>query len=70
MSRAEAQAAKDAVRILERVVEELRVHGVNADIARDPRGGYDIYIDYEDLDVLDRLCAERRLSPEAEELLC
>ena len=70
MSHAEAQAAKDTISILERVVEELRIHGVDADVARDPQGSYDIYIDYEDLDVLDRLCAEKRLSPEAEKLVC
>ena len=44
-------------------------YGVDADVARDPAGVYDVYIGLDDVDKLDRLCRERRLGPEARELM-
>ena len=56
--------------LLVEVVEELRRHGIRAELVRDPLGRYDVYIDVGDLDKLDRLCDEKSISPEAEKLLC
>jgi len=39
-------------------------------VARDPAGVYNVYIGLDDVDKLDRLCREGRLSPEARELMC
>lgn len=39
-------------------------------MARDPAGVYNVYIGLDDVDKLDRLCREGRLSPEARELMC
>jgi len=72
LSRIEPKAAGGVtpLRVLERVAEELRRHGIDADVARDPLGRYDIYVGFDDIDKLDRLCSEKKLSPEAEKLLC
>jgi len=74
LSRAETEGTLESEatrRGLQGIVEELRRHGIHADVERDPlRGGSDIYIDLNDLDKLDRLCSEKRLSPEAQRLLC
>ena len=72
MSRVEprAESGMTSLDALERVARELRSHGVYAEVAKDPLGRYDIYIDPSDEDKLDKLCSEKRLSPEAEKLLC
>ena len=56
--------------VLERVAGELRRHGVRARVRPDYRGIPDLYIDYDDMGLLDKLCDEKKLSKEAEELLC
>ena len=66
MSRAEARhAVEGAVQreVLERVAEELRHHGIEADVARDPMGVYDVYIGLDDVDKLDRRCREGEPQP-------
>jgi len=47
-----------------KAVEELRRHSINADVTRDPLGKHDIYIDIDDLDKLNSLCMEGKLTPE------
>ncbi|BEP17377.1 hypothetical protein PYJP_07290 [Pyrofollis japonicus] len=56
--------------VLQRIMEELRRHGVRARVRLNHRGTPDIYIDYDDLDKLFQLCDRGVLSKEARELLC
>ena len=56
--------------VLERVAGELRRHGVRARARPDYRSIPDLYILEDDAELLDKLCDEKRLSKEAEELLC
>ena len=67
-----AEAVEDMVplEVLERVVGELRRHGVRARVRPDWRGIPDIYIDFDDLDELFDLCDRGVLSREAQRLLC
>ena len=67
---ARSAAEGEPLEALRAAVEELRRHGVRAHIRLDHRGKPEIYIDYEDLDIVDKLCAERRLSGTTERLLC
>lgn len=57
-------------RILARVAEELRRHGVRALVMPDYQGVPELYIREDDAALLDKLCDESRLSREARELLC
>ncbi len=72
MSRAKETAAADIVppEVLKRVYEELRRHGIRARIRTDLRGVPDLYIDYDHISLLDKLCEKGVLSEEAREILC
>ena len=67
---ARSAAEGEPLEALKAAVEELRRHGIRARIRPDHRGMPEIYIDYDDLDAVDRLCAEGRLSETAKRLLC
>ena len=55
---------------MEKVVEELRRHGVRARVVQSPRGSPEIVVDYEDLERLFQLCEEGILSRESREHAC
>ena len=57
------------LRDMEEVVKELRSKGIRARIREGP-GGPDIYIDYDDMELLDKLCDEKKLSKKAYKLMC
>jgi len=56
--------------VLERVAGELRRHGIRARVRLDWRGIPDLYILEDDAELLSKLCNEKKLGKEAEELLC